>query len=360
MRNPTLSDVAKAAGVSYATADRVVNSRGNVADKSIRKVQAAMEALGYVRDIAAANLSRGRVYRLAFLLPSGPNAFFAKMRAALSNLAAHLSAERVDIQIVDIAAFSHQGLRAALADIEVPGLDGIAIVGLSGASLQQPLADLRDKGVSVVSLVSDLRADERDAYVGINNLAAGRTAARLLGMAHSGRAGAVLTLAGSLDAEDHIQRLNGFRDVIKADFPHLTILDPILAKDDEAAVFDGMVERFKANDQITAVYNVGAGNQGLVRALEAIAPDPAPLCVVHELVAHSRAALESGLIHFIIDQRPDIEAARAVTILRALIDGRSKPPMPELVPMIYVPDNLPAHTDPAHTDIHTGKAPLHD
>ena len=42
MTSPTLSDVARAAGVSYATADRVINNRGNVADKSIAKVREAV------------------------------------------------------------------------------------------------------------------------------------------------------------------------------------------------------------------------------------------------------------------------------------------------------------------------------
>ena len=51
MASPTLSDVAHAAGVSYATADRVINNRGNVAAKSIAKVHEAVATLGYVRNI---------------------------------------------------------------------------------------------------------------------------------------------------------------------------------------------------------------------------------------------------------------------------------------------------------------------
>lgn len=47
-------------------------------------------------------------------------------------------------------------------------------------------------------------------------------------------------------------------------------------------------------------------------------------------------------IDLVIDQRPDVEINRAFTVLRALIDAKDLPPMPELVPTIYVRDNLPA------------------
>jgi len=67
MKSPTLNDVARLAGVSYATADRVLNQRGNVAEKSVRKVTEAMDQLGYMRNVAAANLSKRRTYRFAFL-----------------------------------------------------------------------------------------------------------------------------------------------------------------------------------------------------------------------------------------------------------------------------------------------------
>lgn len=342
MGKPTLSDVAKAAGVSYATADRVINARGNVAEKSIRKVQAAMETLGYVRDITAANLSRGRIYQLAVLIPAGQNAFFQEMRTALSEIGKHLNAERVSVTVVDVEAFSSEGLFKALQDLDAETLDGIAVVGLTSKDLEAPLAKLRQHGVTVVSLVADLMQDQRDAYIGINNLAAGRTAARLIGMSHRESAGQVLTIAGSLDAEDHLRRLEGFREILSVDFSSLTLLDPLICRDNEGLVYNAVSQALRPDNGITAIYNVGAGNRGLIRALNDAAPETSPLCIVHELVPHSRAALEAGLIHFIIDQRPEIEVARAVSILRALIDHRPLPPMPELVPMIYVPDNLPA------------------
>ena len=205
MTSPTLSDVARAAGVSYATADRVINNRGNVAEKSIAKVREAVSALGYVRNVAAANLSRGRIYRLAFLIPRGSNAFFDRIRQHIQHAANHQATERVTAEVIEIAAFAVEGLQDSISDLLEHDLDGIAIVGLQSATLEAPLAALRAKGVAVVGLVSDLPQAARAAYIGIDNIAAGRTAARMVGLAHAGQGQACgVERRGQVDGDDGV------------------------------------------------------------------------------------------------------------------------------------------------------------
>jgi len=53
---PTVNDIARVAGVSLATVDRVLNGRSGVRSLTIAKVNKAIDELGYVRDTAAANL----------------------------------------------------------------------------------------------------------------------------------------------------------------------------------------------------------------------------------------------------------------------------------------------------------------
>jgi LacI family transcriptional regulator len=64
-------------------------------------------------------------------------------------------------------------------------------------------------------------------------------------------------------------------------------------------------------------------------------------CVVHELSSAVRTALEEGVIDIAIDQRPEIEMNRALALLQAVVDELPPPPAPELIPAIYVRDNLP-------------------
>lgn len=67
----TIIDVAQAAGVSIATVSNVLNRRNvPLAEGTIRKVEAAAEALGYRRNVMAASLSRKRTFELGLLIPS--------------------------------------------------------------------------------------------------------------------------------------------------------------------------------------------------------------------------------------------------------------------------------------------------
>ncbi len=55
----------------------------------------------------------------------------------------------------------------------------------------------------------------------------------------------------------------------------------------------------------------------------------------------TRDALEDGTIDVAIDQRPEIELNRALALLQAIVDDLPPPPAPELIPAIYLRDNLP-------------------
>lgn len=78
---PTVHDIAERAGVSLATIDRVLNMRPGVHAATRARVEAAIAELGYVRDIAAANLAKGRNYSMIFILPGNDNSFMATLRA---------------------------------------------------------------------------------------------------------------------------------------------------------------------------------------------------------------------------------------------------------------------------------------
>ena len=102
---PTVHDIAAEAGVSLATVDRVMNARPGVREKTKVKVEQAIEKLGYVRDVAAANLAKGRTYPFTFILPCNENAFMGELRDAVLQANERGRIERTQITIVDVPAF---------------------------------------------------------------------------------------------------------------------------------------------------------------------------------------------------------------------------------------------------------------
>ena len=83
MGRSTIEDVARQAGVSIATVDRVLNGRAAVRPNTVERVEKAVRLLNYQPDRLAARLARGRDYRFCFVLPEGTNAYMIALGEAV-------------------------------------------------------------------------------------------------------------------------------------------------------------------------------------------------------------------------------------------------------------------------------------
>ncbi len=73
---PTISDVAKAVGVSRATVSRAFSRPQMLSDETVKRVRAAATRLGYVPNLIARALSTGRQGNIAIVVPDIANPFF--------------------------------------------------------------------------------------------------------------------------------------------------------------------------------------------------------------------------------------------------------------------------------------------
>lgn len=339
---PTVHDIAARAGVSLATVDRVLNGRPGVRAPTREKVEAAIAALGYVRDVAAANLARGRNYAFTFIVPANDNSFMAGLRAAIADAAQRGANERLAIRIVEVPPFDAAALVAALDDVATSQSSGTAFVAVDAPEVRDAVARLSAAGIPCVTLVSDLPGSGRDHYAGIDNLAAGRTAATLMGRFLDGGAGTIVVLAGSLTVRDHAERLEGFRDVMTGRFPSLSLLPVLEGRDDPARVEQLIGDLFTRYPVISGIYSLGAGNRGLIRALQAHEAVSRPVVIAHELTQVTRSALVSGALDAVLNQDAGHEVRSAIRVLRARADGQQVIDAQERIRIdIFLRDNLP-------------------
>jgi len=134
---------------------------------------------------------------------------------------------------------------------------------VGGPGVAAAVDRLAEGGVEVGRGVSDLRASHRVSNAGIDNRAAGRTAARLLGRFVGDRRGSIGVLAGSMLVRDHRERFEGFASVMAADYPHLALLEVVEGRDDPALVERRLGSLFRERSDILGLYSLGAGNRGL-------------------------------------------------------------------------------------------------
>lgn len=321
MAKPTVHDIAREAGVSLATVDRVLNARAGVRQATIDKVRAAIRQLGYVRDTGAANLARQRNYTLVFVLPEGPSRFVAAIREALRMASAAQLLDRAVLRVVQVPPNDPHAIARALHGLDARMIDGLALMAPETPQVRDAVARLRQAGVPVVALVSDLPSAPRNFFVGINNIAAGRTAAQLMGR-FARRPGEVLVVTNSIRARDSIERRLGFDAVIQADFPALTVLPTVESFDDPLRMEELALDLLLRKTRLVGLYSMGAGNEAVLRALRRSARAGDLSVIMHELTPPTRQGLLAREIDAVIAQNVGHLVRSAMRVLRSLSDGR--------------------------------------
>lgn len=84
---PTMKDVAKAAGVSIATVSAAITGSSFVSPPLKAKVNQAIEALGYERNVVASGLKRGRTSLIGLIVSDVTNPFFTELVDAVQQKA---------------------------------------------------------------------------------------------------------------------------------------------------------------------------------------------------------------------------------------------------------------------------------
>jgi len=83
----TIYEVAAKAGVSLATVSRVINNHQNVTEKTRKKVQKAIEELGYRPSGLAKALATSKTTNIGVIIPSANYVFVANMLNGITKTA---------------------------------------------------------------------------------------------------------------------------------------------------------------------------------------------------------------------------------------------------------------------------------
>ncbi|HEY5787544.1 MAG TPA: LacI family DNA-binding transcriptional regulator [Microlunatus sp.] len=208
-RPPTLETVAALAGVSRATASRVVNNLDRVAPHVVASVNAAIDELGYVPNQAARSLARRRTAVIAVVIPESTERLFADpfFATVVQGAAAHLAATDYTLSLV---LGSNEGDKSRRY-LTGGNVDGVLVVSQHEGDL--PLTRL---GLTVPIVFAGRPAvdfGERGHFVDVDN-----RAAAAVGVGHLLERGRsrIATIAGAQDLAAGRDRLNGWRDVLTA------------------------------------------------------------------------------------------------------------------------------------------------
>lgn len=245
-------DVARRAGVGTITVSRVLRTPHLVSAAVRDRVQAAIEATGYVPNLAAGTLKSQRSRVVAAIVPTLRNTIFAE---TVEGLAEGLAGHGLQLLIAS-SGYSLEAEASILRNLLGQQPVAVVLTGTRHAPRVREL--LRARGLPVVE-TWELSDDPIDRVVGFSNF----EAARRMTHALASRGHRRIAFAGTPPALEHraAQRLDGYRAAmaelgLRADVVALDELGVTIASGERALA--GLLARAVAPDAVFFVNDVAA------------------------------------------------------------------------------------------------------
>lgn len=287
MQRVTVANIMRETGLSRATVDRVLNKRGHVHDRTRTVVEDAFRRLS---SPGAEPPKRPPLADVALRVGKG---MMAQVRAAWA--ASGANGTFCDLHMADDMTVL-RCIESLCKDVSRP----LILTAKNSDRLVALLANARSRGKRIIAMVSDLNPAARDAFVGLDDRAAGQTAAFLIGRMLGDRPTTVGVVLGSIAFRCHEDREIGFRTGLRANFPKVVISGEAQGEDSANITRRAVAALLKEHAALGAIYNVGGGNVGLVDALKEAGRLSDMLVIGHEVNPVTMPLLQAGAMDFAI------------------------------------------------------------
>ena len=200
-------------------------------------------------------------------------------------------------------------------------VDALTIVAVDHPHVNQAVADVRQLGKPVFTLLADLSAPERSGHFGIDNRKAGRTAAWAIART-ARQPGPVGVLVGSHRYLNQENAEISFRSYFREHAPEFQLLESLVNLDESRIAYEATVELLNRNPSLVGLYNSGGGMAGMIEAIRDEGAADRIFVVCNELIPVTRTALIEGIIDLAIGTPTRLLSERAVQSMAAALSGQ--------------------------------------
>ncbi|HPE25750.1 LacI family DNA-binding transcriptional regulator [Albidovulum sp.] len=321
-RRPTIPDLAKLAGVSVSTVNRIINQTGSVRQPTRERVLRTAEEIGfYGLGTIEHSVRKGREsHRLGVLLQQGGRTFYRNLGEALANEARRYPDGQIDLALEYLDDLSPDKVAARLIALG-DTCESVALVAAQHPVVADAIDSVIARGIPVAGLIAPLSARGNVSFVGLDNWKVGRTAAwafdRIVRVP-----GKIGILVGNHRYRNQEMNESGFRSYFREHNSAFTLLEPLATYESAAAARELVETLLAEHSDLCGLFVSGGGITGALAALRSAPKRKDFVAVGYELFDATRAALIDGTLTMVISHPMETFAREAIAaMIRAKRSG---------------------------------------
>jgi LacI family transcriptional regulator len=334
-----IKDIALLAGVSIGTVDRVLHNRGEVAEKTRLNVQKFLKETNYSPNLMAQVLKLKKRFHLVSLLPepTEDNSFWLKHPVGMARAIGELDPfpvilSKVNFDLLDEEDFQEKTLRVLSLKP-----DGVLFAPIYQSESLTFCTTLLKEKIPFVFVDGFIENTDFLAYTGENIFHSGRVAGQLIDMVTPEHKDIlIVNIARNIQNVHHLNsRSKGFQNYFertgrnKGKKINLNISDP--SPDNITTVLDKV---FSGSD-IGSIFITGSKSYMVASYLEQKGLDSINL-IGYDLLDLNVRYLKSGIIKFLIGQRPEEQTLKGIKKLFEYLSLNKIPEKLEYLPVDIV------------------------
>jgi LacI family transcriptional regulator len=334
MKNVTIQDVAKTAGVSAGTVDRVIHSRGGVSDKSLAAVKKAITFLNYenkdTEQLFTEVVNENQIFKIGICYPEVESHFWTDITNGID--AAETALSPLGLRIVKRIIPSHNVSSQLEAISKLINEDKVQALIFTPVSdnLSNTLDQIVPKTIPYATVIDDTIGTNRLFHIGPNNIPMGKLIAEYINFFSKGENENVVVISPKYDVSGAQERISGFLNKIKLEslkinVKKIEIIDEIEDKSVYDTVYETTEKIINENSDLNSIYITNGFGQCVAKAIKKNNKQDSIHVYCHEYNPGMEKYYDNDIIKVSIFQKPAQQWYAAINIMFKYLKYQIKP-----------------------------------
>lgn len=340
-----IKDIAKKAGVSAGTVDRVIHNRGRVSEKVKKDILKILEEVNYEPNLMARALSSHKAYHLAALIPDPfTDSFWEAPKSGIENAEKDLKQYGIVVKQYIFDPYDVNSFIEKANAISESRADGIILSPIFYRESLLFFEQWKNKNIPFVLFNTQITEYDPLSYIGQNSLQSGYLAGKLI---HYGLPNICSVLIAHIDEEISnaahlITKEQGFRNYFSENKleEKYNIVRTVLNRCTKKAFFDQLDEIIESTPDLSGIFVTTSKAHDIADYLEARKVTAIKI-IGYDLISENIQHLNKGAISFLINQNPKGQGYWGINHLADHLIFKKKVPATKYLPLdIVTKENL--------------------